>query len=177
MEIGAKCKLDFDSVKALIHLSIYKKTDPKKAARSMAICFLVLFLASAAELIAFGYDPSMLILIIVELLMIALDAWMYFGLPRIRYRSLAKMKDAENDYLFGERSLKIVTKSEAYNGEAEISYSVFVKVYETSAFLFLCQTNDQVFLVDKATITGGSVDDIRNILSLTVKDKYIVCRY
>lgn len=177
MEIGAKCKLDFDSVKALIHLSIYKKTDPKKAARSMAIWFLVLFLASAAELIAFGYDPIMLILIIAELLMIALDAWMYFGLPRIRYRSLARMKDVENDHLFGERCLKIVTKSEAYNGEAEVSCSVFVKVYETSAFLFLYQTNDQVFLVDKSTITGGSVDDIRNILSLAVKDKYIVCKY
>lgn len=143
----------------------------------MAICFFVLLLASAAELIAFGYDPIMLIPIIAELLMIALDAWMYFGLPRIRYRSLAKMKDAENDHLFGERSLKIVTKSEAYNGEAEVSYSVFVKVYETSAFLFLYQTNDQVFLVDKSTITGGSVDDIRNILSLAVKDKYIVCKY
>ena len=102
---------------------------------------------------------------------------MYFGLPNIRYKSLAKMKDAENEYIFCDNSLKTFTKSETYNGEAEIEYSIFVKVYETSDYFFLYQNNNQVFLVDKSTIEGGRIDDIRNKLSSFVKDKYIVCKY
>lgn len=87
------------------------------------------------------------------------------------------MKDAENEYIFCDNSLKTFTKSETYNGEAEIEYSIFVKVYETSDYFFLYQNNNQVFLVDKSTIEGGRIDDIRNKLSSFVKDKYIVCKY
>ena len=73
--------------------------------------------------------------------------------------------------------MKVFTKSEEYNGEAEIEYSVFIKIYETSKYFFLYQTNNQVFLVDKSTIEGGSVEGIRNKLSSFVKDKYFICKY
>ena len=39
------------------------------------------------------------------------------------------------------------------------------------------QTNIQVFVVDKSTIEGGTVEEIRNKLSAFVKDKYILCKY
>ncbi len=58
-----------------------------------------------------------------------------------------------------------------------MEYSLFTKVYETSDYFFLYQTNNQVFLVDKSTVEGGSVDDIRNKLSSFVKDKYYICKY
>ena len=87
------------------------------------------------------------------------------------------MRDAENIYLFGDDILKVFTKSEEYNGEAEMEYSLFAKVYETSDYFFLYQANNQAFLVDKSTVEGGSVDDIRNKLSSFVKDKYYICKY
>jgi hypothetical protein len=37
--------------------------------------------------------------------------------------------------------------------------------------------NNQVFVVDKSTIEGGTVEEIRNKLSAFVKDKYILCKY
>lgn len=177
MEIRAKCKFDFDSIKSLTHLSSYKKSNPKKTVRSRAILCFVLLLVIVAELIVFEFDFVPIILIVVDLLVIAVNTFMYFGLPRIQYKALAKMKDAENDYLFCDDVLKAFTKSEEYNGEAEMEYSLFVKVYETSKYFFLYQTNNQVFLVDKSTIEGGSVDDIRNKLSSFVKDKYFICKY
>ena len=39
------------------------------------------------------------------------------------------------------------------------------------------QTKNQVLLVDKNTIEGGTVEDIRNKLTTYVKDKYIICKY
>lgn len=177
MEISAKCKFDFDSIKALTHLFIYKKSNPKKAIQLQMVLCCALLLVIIAELIVSGFDPVMFILIVTVLLIIALYSFMYFCLPKIRYNLLAKIKNSQNDYLFSDNVLKVLTKSDEYNGQAEIEYSVFVKVYETSAYFFLFQTNNQVFLVDKSTVTGGSIDDIRNKLSSYVKDKYFICKY
>ncbi len=177
MEIRAKCKLDFDSTKALTHLSFYKKTNPKKAVRLREIfCFILLFVI-IAELIVFGFDSALSNLIYVDLFMIALNLYMYFVIPKSRYRALEKMKDIENNYLFKDNVLKVSSKSEEYSGEAEIEYSLFIKVYETSAYFFLFQTNNQAFIIDKLTIEGGSADDIRNKLTSFVKNKYFICRY
>ena len=87
------------------------------------------------------------------------------------------MKDAENEYIFCDNVLKTFTKSQEYNGEAKFEYSLFVKVYETSKYFFMYQTNNQVLIVDKSTIEGGTVEEIRNKLSAFVKDKYILCKY
>ena len=87
------------------------------------------------------------------------------------------MKEVENEYIFFDNVLKTFTKSQEYNGEAEIEYSLFVRVYETTKHLFLYQTNNQVFIVDKSTIDGGIIGDVRNKLTAFVKDKYIICKY
>ena len=99
MKIQAKCRFDFKSIKALTHLTTYRKANPKKAVRLRAILYFALLLVIIAELIVFGFDSVLIILIIADLLAIALEAFMYFGLPNIRYKSLAKMKDAENIYI------------------------------------------------------------------------------
>lgn len=177
MEIRAKCKYDFESVKALAHLSTYKKSNPKKTVKLRAILCFVLLLANAAELIAFGFSFVSIILIVAVLLIIAIDLFMYFALPKIQYKSLAKMKGVENSYIFNDDALKVIMKSTEYNGEAEIEYLMFGKVYETSEYFFLFQTNNQAFPVDKSTIEGGSADDIRNKLYSFVKDKFFVCKY
>ncbi len=174
MKIRAKCKFDFDSIKAVTLLSTYKKSNPKKTVQIRTILCLVLILVI---IIALGFDFIPIILIVADLLVIVLDLFMYFVLPRIRYKSLAKIKGLENCYLFSDDIVKVFSKSKEYNGEAEIEYSLFIKVYETSKYFFLYQTNNQVLLVDKSTIEGGSVDDIRNKLSSFVKDKYFICKY
>ena len=87
------------------------------------------------------------------------------------------MQNVENEYIFCDNVLKTFTKSQQYNGEAEIEYSLFVKVYETTRYLFLYQTNNQVFVVNKSTIEGGTIEDIRHKLTAYVKDKYIICKY
>lgn len=87
------------------------------------------------------------------------------------------MKETENEYVFCDDVLRTFTKSQEYNGEAVIECSLFVKVYETSKYFFMYQTNNQVSIVDKSTIEGGTVEEIRNKLSAFVKDKYILCKY
>ena len=73
--------------------------------------------------------------------------------------------------------MKAFTTSQVYNGQAEIEYTLFLKAYETSRYLFLYQTRKQIFIVDKNTIEGGTVEDLRNLLSAVLKDKYFLCAY
>lgn len=56
MEIRAKCKFDFDSIKALTHLSTYKKSNPKKTVQVRAILCFVLLLIIVAELIVLDFN-------------------------------------------------------------------------------------------------------------------------
>ena len=177
MEIKAKCKYDLDSVKALTHLIMYKKSDPRKRLIFWSTAFAILFIIIILEIIAFGFDTILAVLLGVEIFGLLLIYFWYFIIPKIQYKSLAKMQNVENQYIFCDNVLKTFTKSQEYNGEAEIEYSLFVKAYETSRYLFLYQTNNQVFIIDKNTIEGGTVEEIRNKLSAFATNKYIICKY
>ena len=73
--------------------------------------------------------------------------------------------------------MTVVSKSAEFNGEAKVEYSLFVKGYETSKYFFLYQTNNQVYIVNKAFIEGGSCEEISDKLRSTLGKKYIVCKY
>lgn len=179
MEIRAKCRYDYASIMALTHTSVYKKSNPKKTVRIRSVVCLVLLLLFVAELKLGAFDGTFVpaIFITADILVVVIDLFMYFALPRIQYKSMAKLKDTENEYIFGENAVKVTSKGEVYNGEAEIKYSLFVKIYETSKYLFMFQTKDQAFAVDKSTIEGGSVEEIRNKLSSYADGKYYICKY
>ena len=177
MEIKAKCKYDLDSVKALTHLTMYKKSDPRKRLIFWSTAFAILFIIIILEIIAFDFDTMLAVVLGVEIFGLLLMYFWYFIIPKIQYKSLAKMQNVENQYIFCDNVLKIFTKSQEYNGEAEIEYSLFVKVYETTMYVFLYQANNQVFIVDKNTIEGGTAQDIRSKLTTYVKDKYIICKF
>ncbi len=177
MEIRAKCKYDFDSVKALTHLAMFKKANPKKRMMFWIVAFAILFGIIILEMVVLGVDSILFVLLGAGIIWLMLLCFFYFLVPKIQYKSLSKMKNIENEYIFCDDELKAFTLSEEYNGEVAIEYSFFVKVYETTKYLFLYQTNNQVFIVNKLTIEGGTVEEIRNKLSAFVEDKYIICKY
>lgn len=177
MQIRANCKYDFEAIKALTYLTMYRKNDPKKSFTWTNIIFAVLFAILLLEMMLFGLETMLVLLAIVAVVCVLLNLFMYLQCPIIRYRSLANLRNACNEYTFTEDSLLVTTQSAEYDGKAEIAYALFVKAYETSSFLFLFQTNNQVLLVNKSTLTGGTIEEIRNKLCLYLNQKYIICKY
>jgi len=177
MEIKAKCKCDINVIKALTHLGMFRKADPKKRMILWAIVYAVLLVIIAFEIVIFGAELFLLIACGLAVFVCLLGCYLYFLVPHIRYNAMAQMKDIENEYIFCDNAVKSSTRSAEYNGEAEMEYSLFIKVYETSKYFFMYQTNNQVFVVDKSTVVNGSVEDIRNKLSCFLKDKYFICKY
>ena len=177
MEIKATCKFDLASVKALVRVQMFKKADPGKRMIFWSVIYGAIIAVLIWELIAFGPESKIIFMLGVLMLVLLLGCYLYYLLPKIQYKAMAKLQDAENVYTFGDETLKVFTNGGEYSGASEMEYSVLVRVYETSRYFFLYQTKNQAYIVDKSTVTGGSAEDIRNKLSVAVKNKYVHCNY
>ncbi|MBR5280655.1 MAG: YcxB family protein [Clostridia bacterium] len=177
MEIRAKSKFDLESIRALCHLQFYGKANPKVRMRIKMCCFIALISLIVVELVIFGFARRLLILLGIWLLMILLECLAFFIYPKIQFKAMAKLQNAENQYTFCDDVLKVVTVSDYLQGSEELQYSLFVKVYETSEFIFLFQTKTQVLIVDKSTIENGTEEELHEKLTASVQGKYIVCHY
>lgn len=177
MEIKAKSTYNYEAVKAMLHLSIYKKAKPKtQITLRLSICIgaFLLFLPAfiLLEIGAQGY-----ILLLLLLLVAFLDCYMFFILPKIQYKGLSKLQNIENEFSFSDDFIIISSKGEVYSGEERLEYSLLVKAYETSRYFFLYQTKNQVYIVDKQTIDGEGANAIRQKLSENLGKMYNICRY
>lgn len=100
---------------------------------------------------------------------------MCFMLPRIQLN--IKVKDVGNDYVFREDGFSAVTVSENFSGRDDMKYILIIKVFETEKYFFIYINKRQMFVVDKATVEGGTAWDIREKLSRVPGGKYVRCKY
>ena len=177
MEIKASGKFDLKSIKALIRLMLYKKANPKRRMILWTSIYAVLLIIILAELFLWGFDKTLFVLLITNLVISGLGCYQYFILPKKQYNALGKLKDIENEFLFLEDSVQITAQSEEYSGETEIKYSLIFKVFETSKYFFIFQNKTQVYIVDKSTMSANDSQEVRRKLMDTVDGKYILCKY
>ena len=182
MEIKASSKYDRETITALTHLGIYGKRNPKKSLLFWTISFGILLIALSVEtavIASLGIDllTELICLIAINAAYILIRFYLHFLVPKIRYKALEKLQNAENVFVFSDDGVTSATQSSAYSDESRISYSTFVKVYEASKYFFLFHTQNQTFVVDKSTIEGGSAEDIRAKLSPLLGKKYMICKY
>ena len=177
MNIRAKCRFDKETIRALTHVSAYKKSNPRKTLTVRMILCIFLLVITLAEILFIGFDPVFFLIFFAVLLVIFLDCFMYFLLPVIQYKALVRLQNIENEYLFCDDALLVTSNGAAFSGESRVEYPVFVKVFETSRYFFLFQTKNQVYPVDKSSLESGCADEIRNKLKEFVKNQYKICKY
>lgn len=177
MEIKARCRIDLDSVRALYHLALFKKSNPKTRMTIYTSTICALIAIVILEGILWRFSPKMFITLGVGVFTLLLLYFLYYFAPVIQYRQMTKIKNVENLYTFGEDILTVISESNEFHGESEIAYAFFVKAYETSKYFFLFQSNRQTFAVDKSTVEGGTAEDIRARLTAALGEKYIRCKY
>ena len=176
MEIKAKCRYDYETCKAVAHIDAYRKSNPKMTVISRAIFCLALTVLNLAvanwgELYT-GYTVA-----IAAALLVLIDMFMYFGMPRLQYNSMSKLKDVENSYIFYDDEFFAETVSESFNGQDVIKYSLLEKAFETDRYFFIYINKRQTFVVDKASVEGGTAEEIKAKLTCVLGKKYIRCKY
>lgn len=116
-------------------------------------------------------------LLAVFVIVILLQIYMYFGLPKIRYKSVDKFVNLQNNFIFTEKNMIVSSDMGDYSGTTNIEYSILFKVMETSEYFFVFIQKQQVFLVDKSTVQGGTIEDVREVIKNALGKQYIICKY
>ena len=139
MEIKARCKYNYETCKAIAHVYSYKKRNPLKAfIFTMVFCLLFgiadIYVIQSSNVGIENY----LILILIAFVLI-LEPVNFFLIPHIQYKSLSKMMDLGNDYIFRDEDFTAQTASEEFSGDSVVKYSFLYKAFETKDYFFLFQ--------------------------------------
>ena len=177
MEIKASCTLDLNAIKALNGLMMFRKNDPKKRMILWGIIYAVIIVCVIMLIATYGLTDEFALYLFMLFAFLLLGCYLYFLQPRVQYKAMAKLKNAENRYVFRDETMDIISAADAFNGQSELRYSVIVRAMETSKYFFIFQTKNQAFLVDKSTITDGTPEQIREKLRSHLGKKYMLCRY
>lgn len=175
MEVYAKSKFDYETIKELAHRSSFRIMKPGTMVIFMAICNLIV-LGNFIEACLY-YESSSLDIVLLSIMIICdgVLLYIYWGVPKMRYKALGKLQNLENEFIFGDETMTIINRSEEYTGQGEIKYSIIPKVMETPKYIFIYQDLRSVYIIDKSTITNGTIEDIRAKLAQYVpQKKYIV---
>lgn len=175
MEIKASGKLSYDGIKYLIHTNMFKKLNPKVGMTLFSVPCLLAFLYYLLCSIKFSslYLPTASYLFLILYLL----CLVYFFLPMVRYKKLSKFKDAVNEYTFYDDKICICSQNDLYKSSAEMKYELIERVIETRKYLFIFKDKAQAYMVEKNTITNGTIDDLRRKLIFYVGDKYRIYNY
>ena len=176
MEIKAKCKFDYETCKAISRVDAYRKSNPKKIVISRTVFCIALTMLNFAVASSGDIDIGYTIAIAAALVLL-IDMFMYFVMPGIQYNSMSKMKNIGNDYVFYDEEFTVASESEEFSGHNVTKYTILVKVYETEKHFFIYISKRQLFVVDKATLEGGTAEDLSKKLSSVLGKKYIRCKY
>lgn len=177
MNIKASSKYDRETIRAMSHLSLCKRFNPKKILIAVITLILLPQVVLVVEGIMWGFDSDYFSALFAALFAITLTLFWYYLIPLFQYKSLAGLKDAVNRFVFTDESVFCTSAGSVYKGESEFEYALLVKAYETSRYFFLYQTKQSVYIVDKNTVSGGTADEIAERLKSELTEKFIRCKY
>ncbi len=178
MEITSKTKYDKKAITALCHLSVFRKSNPKKSMLILTLLYggiFVYVLLMKLWLRDHFHGATPLLFVCVGAYAVMLFS--YFIPPRMQYKNLAKRKDTEQIYTFTENGFSVTSKSDLHHGISNISYSLLFKAMDTQNYLFLYQDKRLVFIVDKSNLDQFEADQLRAWMAPVLGKQYIVCNY
>lgn len=169
MEIKASSKYDWETIKKFNNFNNYARF------RAVKILLLISNLVLAAEVIllcvmnAFTSD-----LIGACALMLFVDAFLLFTnhvYPKIQYNKSKLLHGTVNEFTFGADEIILEQNGENANNTSTMKYTAIWKVYEAKDAIYIYTNPHQAFIVDKSTVTGGTVADLRALLMEKVDAK------
>ncbi|MDO5124004.1 MAG: YcxB family protein [Eubacteriales bacterium] len=177
MKIKASCVYDYDAIKTVQRLNMYRKANPKYRLTMSLGLIALLFFILLAECIAFGFVPLLVILLVCDIFFCALLLYLYFLAPKIQIKTLNKRGKYENFYEFCEENvlLKYTSTCGSDNGETVIKYTDITKIRETKRYLLL-SVGKFVYIVDKSTVSSEEMKALSGFLK-GITDKYTVIDY
>ena len=177
MKITAKSKFNYKTIRDFIRTTSFYKTNPMKKLVIYCAIFAVLAVSILLEMYLLGPQTYLTVMLIVALVVVLLELYIYFILPRIQYNALGQMKGCTNEFTFTDDSIRLVSLDNGFSGESRIDYKVLNRTIETGKYFYIFQTKSQALIVDKSTIAGGTPEELRQKLQTVLGKKYKIYKY
>lgn len=167
MEIRAKGTLDLATCKIMFRIT--NKVRPAVLIglyAALTVYFIVL---------SFLNTKNIPVAVVCVLFLTLLTALMLYA-PKANYKQLGKGMDCVNEYVFYEDHFEARSNFEGYDGCAVITYGNIVKVIETQDHFFIYPSKAKAYPVEKATVEGGTVQQLGAVLLNAVGKNYKVSK-
>lgn len=173
MEIKASSVYDWKTIKQFYRFHNFGRNGIRKAMPIIyAVAVAIFIFCFVLAVIGDYVDGEMISLLVIEVLIILLLAFIYFILPKINFNKNRLLKNGVNNFVFKETEFTVEGASGLYNGCSEMKYEGLHKIYETKDYIYLYITPFQSYIVEKSKIEDGRESDLRKLLINTVGEKY-----
>ena len=176
MNIKMYCVYDRQAVTALMRTG-FSKGNPKS---SLLLNWgMQLAMVALGLLFIWGQDEPTLGWILIGLagVLFALITWIYFGIPKMQYKSMCKFADIRVDFAFGPEAVVVDGGGDSYKEHIEMPYQMLHKAIETSTYLFIYIDKKRAYIVNKATAAPEEMAQVRGVLQSVLGAKYEVKGY
>ncbi len=156
MEINASSVYDKKTIVAYTKQSI-KRFKPLYII--LYILFGFMFIVDLYDIIAL--DASISVLIAPVFICAFFLLFIYVFLPKLNYKMQKTTTDTINKYTFYDTKLVAISTAKGITSTSEVEYSTLDRVLENKKYIYIYIAKDKAMIVDKSTITNGSIDEIR----------------
>ncbi len=135
------------------------------------ILFGFMFIVNLYDIIAL--DASISVLIAPIFICAFFLLCIYVFLPKFNYKMQKTTTDTVNEYTFYDTKLVAISTAKGITGTSEVEYSTLNRVLETKDYIYMYIAKDKAMIIDKSTITNGSIEEIRYAITSQIGiDKY-----
>ena len=179
MHITASSTYDRETVREMSRFMMFRnrRQNPRRRIIMWTVLFCALMGTLIAEMVLWGFSAFTLVLVLLCAGILLWEWFFYLRLPDIQYKNAGKMADARNEFVFTETRMKASSTADEYSGSAEMEYDALYKIYETGEYFFLFLNKRQCYVVNKATVRDGTVEELRSVLTEAVGNRYVRCKY
>ncbi len=179
MEITASGRNDLGAVTALTRANMFGRAEPKRMLIFLLAVIGAAALIETAVIVVFkqGSDRFEGLLTLACCAVTAgLLLWMFTALPKKKYEQLGAKRDMLNRYRFTEEGFSVAVDQDGFSAGGAHSYASVLKVAETGEFFFMYLSGG-VLIVNRASVEGGTPEELRELLKSRIAGKYVVCKY
>ncbi len=166
MEIKASSKYDWETIKKFNKFHNFTRTKALNIGLIIldVVCVLLFLLAAAINILDFETIMIYVLLLFVNIMLV----FVRFILPKIQYKQNKMLHGVVNEATFKDNEMSIEQRGENVCGATTVKYDAVWRVYEIKDFIYIYVNSRQAYIVDKATVTGGTAADLRMFLMKTV---------
>ncbi len=172
MEIKTISKIDEKSMITYIRCGMFIINPIVSLIVYAAVTIGLLIMILVGDIKSADFGDTILFSIMFVLLSFLL-CYMYFVLPKARWKKVAAAPKGETHLIFTQKAIHITT----YVGgerrrEGNASYTDLERIKETKEYFFLYVARNQALIVEKSKLQGGTADELKAIFKSYKSLKY-----